>query len=226
VLVAIPARNEAASVSACLASVDRAVLAAGRPALVVVAADRCTDDTADRAAHLALRTPLLVVSGSWGCASAARAAAVDVGLAHLGELGDDAWIANVDADCTVPPEWIRAQLAHAEHVDAVAGVVRLDPDLTDPALLASFSAAYPIDGARHRHVHAANLGVHARTYRRLGGWSRRIVVGEDHDLWRRALGAGCSGRQATDVWVTTSARTRSRVSGGFADDLARLEAAA
>ncbi len=90
-------------------------------------------------------------------------------------------------------------------------------------LLARFAADYRVGGSTHRHVHAANFGIRADAYRLVGGWSEHTVVGEEHDLWRRLNRAGLSVRQPTDVRVTTSSRTSSRVPGGFATYLSRLQ---
>jgi hypothetical protein len=90
-------------------------------------------------------------------------------------------------------------------------------------LLAEFTASYAVSGCTHRHVHAANLGVRASAYLAVGGWSPHAVVGEDHNLWRRLRTAGLATQHPVDVVVTTSARTHSRVIGGFASALARLD---
>ena len=76
---------------------------------------------------------------------------------------------------------------------------------------------------RHRHVHAANLGLRADVYGVAGGWSTHAFVGEDHALWRRVRASGADVVQPTDVVVTTSSRTAGRVVGGFASNLALLE---
>ena len=164
-----------------------------------------------------------MVEGSWRGPGAARAAAVDAGLASCATPPEAVWLASTDADCVVDDDWLVTQLAHAAAGrDAVAGVVRLDP--SGPArLLAEFAATYPVGVDTHRHVHAANLGVRAAAYVDVDGWSRHAVVGEEHNLWRRLRQAGHRVAHPVDVGVTTSARTHSRVIGGFASSLARLE---
>ncbi|MET0147292.1 MAG: glycosyltransferase [Ilumatobacteraceae bacterium] len=228
VVVAVPARDEGEHVAACLRSLDDAAArCAGTTVLIAVAADRCSDDTVEAAVATPLtHARLVVTTGRWRGASATRAAAVAAGLAALDASTGHAaetWIANTDADCTVPDDWLTAQLRLArQDVHAVAGVVRLDPATTTPAVLAGFAAHYLVEGAEHEHVHAANLGVRADVYATVGGWRQSTVVGEEHDLWRRIERNGRTVRRPASLVVTTSGRTSSRVRGGFASVLGRL----
>jgi len=227
VLVAIPARNESTSIGRCLASIDQAAAHCRAPVHVVVAADSCHDGTAAAArdhptSHLTVR----VVEGQWRGAGRARAAAIRSAFGH--GYPDDAttWIANTDADCVVDVNWLGRQVHHAtQGACAVAGVVALDGATTPTNLLAKFAADYRVGGRTHHHVHAANFGIRADVYRLVGGWSEHTVVGEEHDLWRRLNGADLPLRQPPDLRVTTSSRTASRVPGGFATYLARLQRA-
>lgn len=224
VVVTIPARDEEGRIARCLRSVDRAAARCPVRVVAVVAADGCRDDTVGAAESVdLLHAELVVVAGNWRGASAARAAATSAGLAQLGQLAERAWLASTDADCVVPVDWLDLQLRRAgEGVDAVAGIVRLAAS-APPALRAAFAAMYGVPGAVHRHVHAANLGVRADVHRRVGGWHRTTVLGEEHDLWRRLTRGGYRLEQPSNLVVTTSHRTRGRVIGGFASTLARLE---
>jgi hypothetical protein len=226
VLVTVPARDEEASIKACIRSIDRAAHAVpGVDVVTVIAADSCRDDTARVAgAVLTAHARTMVVAGTWRGAGAARAAGVAAGLAACAAAPAAVWLASTDADCVVADDWLVTQLAHAAagHA-ATAGIVRLDP--TAPARLrADFAATYTLGAATHRHVHAANLGVSAGAYLAVDGWSPHAVVGEEHNLWRRLRRAGHPVVQPVDVVVTTSARTHGRVVGGFASALARLDA--
>lgn len=222
VIVAVPARDEQTTIAESLASIDRAATRVSAPVTISLAADSCGDDTVRvaRAAPLR-RARLVVVEGAWGRAGAARAAAV----AHaLDRLDHDAacWIANTDADCRVPVDWLEIQLRYGRVAAAVAGVVALDPATTPAHLLIAFHRTYHVDGDRHHHVHGANLGVWADAYRAAGGWCTRTVVGEDHALWDALRAGGRPVMQPAASTVMTSARVRSRVDGGFATDLYRL----
>jgi len=191
--------------------------------LVVVAADSCID----RTFQLARRTPtescdLAVIRGRWGRAGAARAAAVCHGLRVLTADFGPTWIANTDADCVVPPLWLRMQLELASDFDVVAGIVELDPTTTSAAMFDAFTASYQLDGDDHAHVHGANIGMSATAYAAVGGWCVHTVIGEDHALWNASKEVGHRMRQTTSLRVVTSGRTRSRVHGGFATGLDAL----
>lgn len=224
VVVAVPARDEATLVSACIESIDVAAGAcAGVRTVVVVAADRCRDDTATVARETSVsRCELVVLEGRWRTASAVRAAAAREGVARCDTDPAATWIANTDADCTVPAGWLGDQLRHANGgADAVAGIVTLDA--TAPQrLAATFAARYRLGVDAHGHVHAANFGVRAAAYDAVGGWLTRTVVGEEHDLVRRLLRRGWRVVQPLDPPVSTSPRLHGRVVGGFAALLSRL----
>ena len=225
-LVAVPARNEQGSIAACIRSVDVAARESGVRTLVVVAADSCDDETL--LAALTTDTSFAtchVIQGRWGRPGAARAAAVASGLAQMSRPVTGCWIANTDADCTVPPDWLARQMSLSGHFDAVAGVMDLDDSNASSDLVARFAHAYDLGGHSHAHVHAANLGLRGTVYESIGGWCRRTEVGEDHDLWGRVRRAGFRTLHSTEVRVTTSARLESRVEGGFATDLRGLAAA-
>jgi len=226
IVVAVPARNESSTVAACIESIDLAARHVRNEVTVVLAADSCTDDTARIAESVEVTAcRLSVIEGTWGSAGATRAAAVNHGLSPLGGAAPAAWIANTDADCAVPPSWLRLHATMAWSVDAIAGIVRLDPRTTEPRLLDAFDGSYRLDGGRHPHVHGANIGVSARAYRSVGGWCTSTAVGEDHVLWNALVAAGHRVRQATALSVFTSARVNSRVVGGFATDLEHLHPA-
>lgn len=225
VIVAIPARDEAASIGQCIRSVDQSAADVPIPVLVVVAADACGDDTY----AVARDTPteyceVVVINGAWGRAGAARAAAVRHALDRLRSDVGLVWIANTDADCVVPAMWLRTQLDMAVEADVVAGIVELDPVSTTPAMLEAFTASYEFEGDDHSHVHGANIGICAAAFLAAGGWCPYTVVGEDHLIWNALRKLGHRVRQTTRLRVLTSARTRSRVLGGFATNLGNLGA--
>jgi hypothetical protein len=203
----------------CLASIDQAAARCSEPVRVVVAADRCRDRTAELASSFVpVHCHVSVVAGRWRTVGAARAAAV----AHGVGARSHGWIANTDADCRVPSDWLQRQLDLARSgIHAVAGTVRLDGSA--PAQLADrFHQAYGGATTGHRHVHAANFGVRVDAYRLAGGWSPHSALGEEHHLWRRLRRRRLDVVHDESLWVFTSHRVHGRVIGGFATKLRRL----
>jgi len=225
--VAIPARNEESLLPRCLDSVRQAKAELQSLAChalttvdIVVVADSSTDQTAQIAAKILQASGKAVCIGA-GVVGTARATAARLLLErHPGNLSRH-WIANTDADCVVPPDWLFNQLALAElGIEAIAGVVSVD-DFSDfgPEMPAKFKATYLIEpGGGHPHVHGANLGVRADVYLESGGWSP-LETAEDHDLWRRLAMKGVRRLATSAVTVQTSGRRKGRAPHGFAGAL-------
>ena len=219
IVVAIPARDEAARLPGALASVRRAadaVAADDAPPRVVVAlaADACRDETA----AVARRAGALVVESSAGRVGAARAAAIATGLAALDAAPDATWIACTDADVTVPERWLAVHLAAARAgVDLLLGSVRPSTADLDPAELARWAALNP-PSETHPYIHGANLGVRADVYRAAGGFAA-LAVGEDVGLADAVRLHGGRVTSTDEAPVTVSGRVHGRAPGGFADYL-------
>ncbi len=224
VVVAVPVRDEEELLVVCLRSILRSVLALGRhrpdvTVEVVVALDRCTDASA----RVAARFPVTALEVAAGSVGRARHAAVTTGLAAAEARGANpaaTWVVGTDADCVVPTPWLERHLRAAEAgVDLVVGTV--EPfGVPDAALLASWRARHTLrDG--HDHVHGANLGIRASTYREVGGFAP-LALHEDVDLVARVRASGRPWVASDRVRVRTSGRTTSRVEGGFAGYLRTL----
>ena len=159
-----------------------------------------------------------------GRVGAARCMAAEVALGRSGGPREYCWLANTDADCEVPSNWLLDQLSiAAQGFAAVAGTVRVDSfaeyDARVEELFRQTYLTYA-DGT-HPHVHGANLGVRADAYLRAGGWLN-LATAEDHDLWNRLH---CSGHQHLSdarLQVTTSGRRLGRAPSGFASAIAAL----
>jgi glycosyltransferase involved in cell wall biosynthesis len=219
--VVIPAHNEAELLRPCLDSVARAVdrlhERTAAVATVTVVADSCTDGTLEVVeAFDATALPVSV-----RCVGAARDAGVRQVLAGVPERPPGVWVAMTDADSTVPPHWLEAQLAMATSgLGLWVGSVHPDPTSISVSVLGEW-------WARHRrpdelHIHGANLGFTADTYRRAGGFPP-LAEHEDVAFVRAALAAGVAWATGAPA-VHTSGRTDGRTPGGFAQYLRLLVA--
>jgi GT2 family glycosyltransferase len=211
--VVVPAHNEEELLPGCLAALRRAAAALATPVDLLVAADSCTDRTAEVALGRGART-IDVRARSVGVARAA-------GMAELLRMtaGTDpaaVWLATTDADTAVPPSWLSRQLAYANQGwDVVLGTVAVaDWDEHPPHLPAVFEARYRFGAGPHPHVHGANLGLRASAYLAAGGF-RPLRTAEDHALLNAATEAGCRILRASDIAVITSGRRHARAPDGF-----------
>ena len=223
VAVLIPARNEEALLPRCLHSVQRARRAVAHQVTtdLVVVVDSSTDRTEQIAAEM-VSTHGLVTCTKVGVVGAARALAASSAIARYGGPLEHCWLANTDADCVVPEDWLSLQLSLAQRGHAaIAGIIDVDNyEEHRPTVQQMFRRTYLLhsDGT-HPHVHGANLGVRADAYLRAGGWTPKATA-EDHDLWQRLQRAG--ERRLSDVRlkVLTSGRRVGRAPHGFAAALA------
>ncbi|MFE4950566.1 glycosyltransferase [Leifsonia sp. NPDC056665] len=217
VLVAVPARDEEATLADCLHSIERARSAIGIPSSVVVVLDSCTDGSADAARRFA---DALVIERDHGNVGRSRHDAVLAGLAHVDAEPEHTWIAFTDADSCVPRSWLREHLTAADGGDAYVGAVvpRLG-DLDDERRQA-WQRTHPA-GATLGHVHGANLGVRAHAYLRVGGFLP-LFVGEDVDLVSRLRAARYSIAESERHPVVTSSRLVGRAPDGYAAYLGGL----
>ncbi len=225
VLVAIPARDEAARIEACLRSVLTAIRLArlqgvvGR-STVAVAAHCCRDDTAARARRLleAADVDFLV----WEYDQPAPVGAVRTQLVHRHQCSG--WLFSTDADTIVPPSWITTGLRLAEMSSAQLVVGLVDLLDVDPRLRAAHDqlvrAGIAADGS-HSHVYAANLAVRMDVFRTVGGFPG-VPNGEEHALLAAVEAAGRPILRTIHWRVRTSGRTHGRARDGLGDLLGRL----
>src|SRR6476469_6761856 len=185
--VVVPANNEEALLPRTLRTLHDAVdeLRRARPTItthVTLVLDSCTDGSRD----VARRHPQVrVVEVGYRCVGAARAHGVAAATAGVpGSERGRHWLANTDADCAVPRDWLVRQAILADAgVDLVTGTVEPDGDDLDPAVLARWQALHQLrDG--HPHVHGANLGLRLSAYLAAGGFEP-LAVHEDVGLVER-----------------------------------------
>lgn len=241
VAVAVPARNEAATIGACLRALDTAAGNAARARVSVVVLVNNSDDATAAVAralplsHIAVEVVEVELAPPQCHAGGARRRALDLCLPALPPSGV---LMTTDADSRVGPGWIAANLAEIEaDADAVAGVIALDdaaraslPAMPERALewrLASLHArlADLLDPRAHNpwpsHIWAwsASLSVTAAAYRRIGGLPS-IPLAEDRALAEAIERHGLNLRRSHRPVVFTSARRAGRAPGGFAELLA------
>ncbi|MGN5477389.1 glycosyltransferase [Cupriavidus basilensis] len=213
--VVVPVHNEEECLEACLMALRVATLHPalnGEPVMLVVVLDDCTDDSlAIAQRHAAAEVTCLTI------------AARNVGMArHLGAehlLAREArWLAFTDADSRVAPDWLVAQLALC--ADAVCGLVTVDDWSGQPVHVPVRFAARYCRTEDHRHIHGANFGICASSYRRAGGFPPH-ASSEDVALVQRLIALNAQIAWSTRPRVMTSARVRV-ARDGFADYLAML----
>jgi glycosyltransferase involved in cell wall biosynthesis len=223
--IVVPARNEEASIEACIHSIRRSCEHARlQDYWIVIVADSCTDETLPRARR-ALEGVGQVLECHARSAGSARRCGVDAVLAHFSDKNlRQVWIANTDADTRVPDDWISVQLRLADTgITGVAGIVTLDASGSARAHEVYRKTYLLRPDGTHSHVHGANLALRADAYLDAGGWDHRALA-EDHSLWERVTRRGWRLSSTVSSVVVTSARLIGRAAGGFADTLkARID---
>lgn len=219
--VVVPANDEEALIGECLTAIRAAVRRARElddlRMLVIIVLDACTDATA---AVVAQYPEVDAITVDFRNVGAARAAGIEHALAMTTAAPEHTWIANTDADSRVPEQWVLTHLALArEGAGLVLGSIRPDPrDLSTEQYRAweHRAAAERSAGASPVRIHGANLGVRADAYLAVGGFAP-LAVGEDVELTRAVRERGERVVVSDVSWVQTSARTRGRAPGGFAE---------
>jgi Glycosyl transferase family 2 len=227
--IVIPARDEQQRIGRCLRAL-RTATAALPPTVAVavcVVADRCADATVPVARRAWGRRPglALVTNAAELTVGQVRDLGVRALLPQLPAAAAQTWLLSTDADTVVPPSWILDHLRYADAgADAVAGAIDLDsPQALPPDALCRYADLVAAGTGRHRHRHAyaANLGVRAAAYARVGGFPA-VASGEEHALLALLRRGGHPVVAPTDVRARTSARLHGRARDGLADLLLGL----
>lgn len=233
-VVVIPARDEAATIAACLTALAHQTVGTGGFETILVA-DACRDDTeaVARAAAERLGVALTVLQGPGAGSGPARRLGMDAAADRLKALGlPDGLVATTDADSTPAEDWLARQLWHVSRgAKVIAGLIELSPDdvvrLPEAVRgrrerdarrrLAQVAEQDP--DAEHHHFAGASLGVTADAYRRVGGLDGCEAL-EDQAFGAKLARHGVPVVRAADVRVRTSARTDGRARRGLSVDLA------
>ncbi len=224
--VVIPAYNEADLIAGCLASIREAAARIATPLHVVVVDDGSEDATVAIAQAELEGLPGTIARGRGKNVGAARSLGIETVFARYAGLPHSRiWLATTDADSSVPPDWLAYQLECANAgADALAGLIDIS---SHPAIHRIFEPLYRlgIGSGTHTHIHGANMAMRASVYRAAGGF-RADGCHEDVLLWRRISALpGVNAIADPRLVVRTSARTVSRVEGGFATYISNMSAA-
>ncbi|MDD7835224.1 glycosyltransferase [Paenarthrobacter sp. AB444] len=230
VTVVMPAHNEDKHIGQALAALGTAAdaLQQARPEIqvaVTVVLDSCTDRSADITAAYVAGDPrfssMNVALRSTGSSrrQGIRAALASLHQAQLNPAQPGSlqalWLANTDADSTVPANWLTRQVELAnDGADAILGSVEPDPDDLDPSLLGRWLELHPFR-EDHQHIYGANLGVRGSAYLAAGGFPK-LRAHEDRVLVERLRSHGFSVVATDTTRVLTSGRTHARAPEGFA----------
>lgn len=229
--VVIPAHNEEQHLERALSRVKAAADAvqSACPSVgvrIVVVLDACTDGS-PRLAHrfAAADSRFEVIGVDFRSVGKSRRAGVKALLPQ--ESGawsvppSRVWIANTDADSSVPRHWLVRQVElAAAGADVVLGSVEPDVDGMDPALVRLWRSRHRLE-ENHPHVHGANLGVRASAYLAAGGFPL-FDCDEDRMLVDRLRRAGAAVYATDTTRVVTSGRLEARAVRGFATYLLAL----
>jgi hypothetical protein len=242
-IVAIPVRDEAERIGACLDAVAAQTGLEPGNAGIVLFVNNTRDDTIEAVREIAprLALPLRLFERDSPDANAgwARRHAMDAAAAWLEETGSGGAILTTDADSRVPPHWIAHTLAIiAAGADAVAGQIALDP-ADEAALPAALRARGRLEETyerllteldaridpqrtdpwpRHWTQSGASLAVTLAAYRRVDGMPA-IALGDDRAFVSRLRAANLVVRHDPRIVVATSGRLAGRAKGGVADTM-------
>lgn len=241
-VVAIPVRDEAQRIGACLHALAGQRGAVLRHAVLLL--NNCTDTTRTVLDTLAPQLPfgLSVIERTYPPPLAHAGTARCEAMAQAATLaGPSGIVLTTDADGTVAPDWLANTLAALEEgADAVCGRALINPaeaalipahlheddrletgygllldrihDLVDPD---------PHDPwPRHTEHSGASIAVSVAMWRRAGGLPP-LPLGEDRAFLKAVRRVDGVIRHAPDVLVTVSGRTQGRARGGMADTMAR-----
>lgn len=226
VAVVVPAANEEHDIGACLSALDAARVHLHRCSIrpvhvrVLVVLDTCTDGTEQIvSAHPGVERR----REAFGSVGAARAAGAQRIMETSVLARQELWIANTDADSTVPPHWLTAMVEQADRgAHLILGTVLPASGLPAATLRAWHDRHVLREG--HPHVHGANFGIRSDVYAALGGWPV-LATGEDVRLAAMASSAGHLRIVRTaSMAVRTSTRRTARAPSGFSRYLRGLHA--
>ena len=241
-IVAIPVKDEADSIGACLqALADQEGAVADQVVLLINNTNDATVNVV-RGLEPSLSVRVEVVEHQFAPGQADAGHARRMAMQHAAvRAGPNGVLLTTDADGRVAPDWLANNLrCLRDGADAVAGCAVIDPvdALLIPAALHEADAlecAYgdlldeitslldpdPWDPwPRHTEHSGASICVTLDAYRRAGGIPA-VPLGEDRLFFEALRRNDARIRHARDVRVTVSGRIMGRARGGMADTIRR-----
>ncbi len=240
-VVAIPVKDEADLISACLLGFARQTRP---PDAVLLLLNNCSDLTETIARNLSATLPfaLHIVNHTFAPAEANAGNARRVAMQLAAELaGPDGALLTTDADTVVAGDWVEKNLAClSAGADVACGRVEVDPvELAliprnlraDDALECEFSRlldriAFVLDPdeadpwPRHTEAAGASIAVTMPAFRRANGIPA-IASGEDRAFVKLLARMDARIRHDPTIRVTVSGRIHGRAAGGMADTIRR-----
>jgi hypothetical protein len=240
--VAIPARDEAERIAACIEALD--MQSGARLDAIVLLVNNTTDETARiaRSVRVHPQTVLHVVERALAAEQATAGYARRLAMEAAASLaGPQGVLLTTDADGLVDPDWLAANLAALDAgADAVAGWVELHPiewgqipnrlheddarEVAYDTLCDEIHGRLDPDPAdpmpRHTQHSGASIALTVRSYTLCGGVPP-IPCGEDRALIAALRRVDARIRHAPEVHLTVSGRTEGRSAGGMADTIRR-----
>lgn len=228
VAILIPARNEEKLLPRCINSIidARKNLANDITVDIILSVDASTDETYAIGQEL-LKNHGSVISLNEGNVGHARKLAAEHAFSRFKAPDHQCWLANTDADCKVPSNWLTYQLQKAATgINVIAGIIKVDSYEEHHNEVANiFLKEYTLNSdGTHPHVHGANFGIRGDIYKKFGGWGQ-LETAEDHDLWNRLVAEDVNKDSDSKLFVYTSGRRIGRAPHGFAQTLASFNKA-
>lgn len=239
-VVAVPVKDEAERIGACLAALTRQRDVQADAIVLVV--NNTSDATVAIARGFACSVPVEVIEVEFPPERASAGAARRMAMERAAELaGEGGVLLGTDADGRVPNDWVAANLFHLRRgIDAVAGRAVLEPaDAAvipgrlheDDALECAYAAALDEIASvmdpqawdpwpRHTEHSGASIGVTLEAYRLVGGMPAAAIA-EDRRFFAALGAAGLRIRHAPEIEVVVSGRIIGRAEGGMADTIRR-----
>ncbi|WP_210357260.1 glycosyltransferase [Sphingomonas beigongshangi] len=235
IAIGIPVRNEAEHLPELLHALARQRCAP--PFVVCFFFDSCDDDSEGLVEAMRAALPFRIItdracSGASPSAGVARRRAMELAVRSAPE----GVLLSTDADGEPDDYWIASNLFGLRRADIVAGRIFRKP--TRPSVLADRLESYlnrlhdvrrrldPVDyedQATHHWTSAASLAVMTRHYLDAGQF-QPVAKGEDALFVDDATRRGLRVRRDSAVIVRTSPRRLGRIPGGYATNLAVLDA--